>query len=246
MLKSNFIRKALASCLLAAVFSVSSAATLAQNSAATATAPITVTGKVSVDNRAAVSNGTVVSGNTITTGESGDSIATIDLGKLGRVQLLSQSSMVLKFDENGIYPTLLVGKVRVMNMAGVTTTVTTKEGMAMGDAAQANTFTVETECGRMIVNTAVGSTTMRANNQDKQVAAGTEAVAGSLQQTGCRPCFRPDPNAEVRTARFLPLPVLLPLLIGAGVATAIAANTVGNDGNTVDIGNTGIIVSPTR
>lgn len=243
MLNTNLIRKFIASSLLIAVWSVSSAVALMAQQAPTAAASITVTGKVMVDNREAVSNGTVASGSTITTGESGDSIATIDLGKLGRVQLLSQSSMVLKFDGNGFYPTLLVGKVRAMNMANIVTNVTTKEGMVMGDTDKANTFTVETECGRMSVNTAIGNATMRINGQDKQIAAGTEAVAGSLSQTGCRPCFRPDPNAELPTARFLPLPVLLPLLLGAGVATAFIAN---NRGNAVDIGNTGIIISPTR
>lgn len=218
---------------------------LAANSRQEAKASITLTGNVTVNDRAAVNNGTIVSGSTITTGETGDSIATVDLGKLGRVQLLSQSSMVLKFDNNGIYPTLTVGKVRIMNMAGVISTVSAQQGLVMGDTAQANTFTVETECGRMIVNTAVGKATMRADNQDKQVAAGTEAVAGGLQQTGCRPCTRPDPNAPFPTSRFVPAALLLPLLIGAGVTTAFIASSIGTDDG-VDIGTGGIVVSATR
>jgi hypothetical protein len=163
------------------------------------------------------------------------------MGKLGRVELLSQSSLVLKFDGNGIYGTLLVGKVRVMNMSGVTTTVATKEGIVIGDAQQANTFTVETECGRTSVNSAVGSAILRGEGQDRQVAAGAEVVAGNLQQSGCRPCLRPDLNATFPSIGFLP--VLLPILIGVGVGTALI---VKNTDNNVETGGGGIVVSPRR
>lgn len=242
MLNKNLLRKTLASGLLVALWCVSSMVTLAAVEAGPdSSASITVSGTVTVNDRAVISNSTLVSGSTITTGESGDSVATVDMGKLGRVELLSQSSVILKFDGNGIYGTLLVGKVRVMNMSGVTTTVTTKEGIVVGDARQANTFTVETECGRTSVNSAVGSATLRAEGQDRQVAAGTEVVAGSLQQAGCRPCVRPDLNATFPSVGFLP--VLLPILIGVGVGTALI---VKNKSNNVETGGGGIIVSGNR
>ncbi len=242
MFNKNLIRKTFASGLLAAVWCVSSMVALASvGNGPDSSASITVSGSVMVNDRAAISNSTVVSGSTITTGESTDSVATIDMGKLGRVELLSQSSVVLKFDGNGIYGTLLVGKVRFMNMSGVTTTVATKEGIVMGDASQANTFTVETECGRTSVNSAVGSATLRAEGQDRQVAAGTDAVAGSLSQAGCRPCLRPDLNSTFPSVGFLP--VLLPILIGVGVGTVLI---VKNRNNNVETGGGGIVVSPSR
>lgn len=242
MLIRNFIRKSLASCLLLAVTSVSSMVALAADTQQEATASITVTGNVTVNDRPAISNSTIVSGSTITTGESTNSIATVDLGKLGRVELLSQSSLVLKFDNSGIYATVLVGKVRVMNMQGVTTTVTTKEGITVGDSAQANTFSVESECGRTMVNAEVGNATLRAEGQDRQVAAGSEVVAGSLSQTGCRPCLRPDPNKPFPTIGAGFLPVLLPIIIGTGVATVFLANR----GEEVEVGPGGIVVSNLR
>lgn len=242
MLNRNLIRKVLATCLLAAVSSVSSMIALAADSVQEATASITVTGNVTVNDRPAVSNSTIVSGSTITTGESTNSIATVDLGKLGRVELLSQSSLVLKFDNNGIYATILVGKVRVMNMQGVTTTVTTKEGIVVGDTRQSNTFAVESECGRTMVNTEAGSAVLRAEGQDRQVAAGSEVVAGSLSQTGCRPCLRPNPNAEFPTIGAGFLPILLPILIGTGVAAVL----LGNKGSDVETGGGGIVISPSR
>ena len=242
MFNKNLIRKTFASSLLVAVWCVSSMVALASvGNDPDLSASITVSGSVTVNDRAAISNSTVVSGSTITTGESADSVATIDMGKLGRVELLSQSSVVLKFDGTGIYGTLLVGKVRVMNMSGVTTTVATKEGIVIGDAAQANTFTVETECGRTSVNSAVGSATLRAEGQDRQVAAGTDAVAGSLSQAGCRPCLRPDLNATFPSIGFLP--VLLPILLGVGVGTVLI---VKNRNNNIETGGGGIVVSPSR
>ncbi|MEP6925651.1 MAG: hypothetical protein ABI954_14390 [Pyrinomonadaceae bacterium] len=242
MFNRNLLRKTLASCSLVAVWCVSSMVALAAvDGGQVSSASITVSGTVTINDRAAISNSTLVSGSTVTTGESADSVATVDMGKLGRVELLSQSSLVLKFDDNGIYGTLLVGKVRVMNMSGVTTTVATKEGIVIGDTRQANTFTVETECGRTAVNLAVGFATLRAEGQDRQVAAGTEAVAGNLQQAGCRPCLRPDLNSSFPSVGFLP--VLLPILIGVGVGTALI---VKNKGNNVETGGGGIIVSLNR
>lgn len=247
MLKINFIRYTLASCLLVAVWSVSSMVALASSGGQQdVTASITVSGNVTVDNRPAITNNTIVSGSTITTGESGNSIATVDLGKLGRLELLSQSSLVLKFEQNGIYGTLLVGKVRIMNMSGVTTTVATKEGMVVGGVNQANTFTVETECGRTLVNTQLGSALLRAGGEDRQIAAGSEAVAGSLSQTGCRPCMRPDPNQEFETAfprgSFL-AGALLPILAGV-VGGAIYLST--SQGSEIETGGGGIVVSTTQ
>lgn len=218
---------------------------------ATVAASISVTGDVTVDGRAALSNGTVTSGSTITTGEKTDSIATINLSKLGRVELLSQSSLVLKFDNNGIYATLLVGKARIMNAAGVTTTVATKEGIVAGDTTQANTFIVETECGRTAVNTTTGSAVLRVEGQEaRQIAAGTETVAGNLQQTGCRPCVRPFPDAPFPSIGALGLPVVL-----VGAAAAALAVLAGRNGietgsaNSSGIGTGGagfVVVSPNR
>lgn len=253
MLNSSVLRKAFASCLLVAISSVSSMFALAaETQPATAiTAALSVTGDVTIDGRTALSNSTVVSGSTITTGEKTNSIATIELGKLGRVELLSQSSAVLKFDNNGIYATLLIGKVRVMNAAGVTTTVATKEGIVAGDTAQSNTFIVETECGRTAVNTTNGSAVLRAEGQEaRQVAAGSESVAGNLQQTGCRPCVRPFPDAPFPSIGAFGIPVIIAGAAAAALAVLSGRNGVETGGaGSEGIGTGGagfVVVSPNR
>ncbi|MBC7796151.1 MAG: hypothetical protein H7Z37_04670 [Pyrinomonadaceae bacterium] len=217
---------------------------------------IALTGKVTVDGRDATNNGTIASGSTITTGETPDSVATISLGKLGSVQVLSQSSIVLKFDQAGIYGTLLNGKVRVMNMVGVTTTISAKQGMVIGDATQANTFFVETECGKLNTNTVAGSTTLRAGGSDKTIAAGG-AESNGVAQTGCVPCIRPLPGGAAElpvltgagSVGGLGAGALLGILLGVGgaVATGIILGTRGDAGNSVNTSGGGIVVvSPTR
>src|SRR5688572_25204420 len=151
---------------------------------------ITVTGQVSVNGQAAVSNTTIVSGSTIVTGA--DSSAVISLGKTGRIEVLADSNIVLNFSDSSIVGILNSGKVRIANSAGVATTVTTKDATVIADVAQADNFTVEVECSHTHVDTTSGLVTMREGASDKQVAAGTNATAGNLAQTGCKPCLRPD------------------------------------------------------
>lgn len=245
MNSKKFIYKALAACLAFAVWSVSSMFALAAAAQGTA-GELTVTGSVTVDNRAAISNSTINSGSTIKTGD--NSTATVSLGKLGRVELLANSTLILKFDDNGIFGTLNEGKVRVTNVSGVNTNISTLTGMAVADTSQANTFTVEKEscCGSMRVETQIGSVALRGTgNEEKQVAAGTDGVVG--QQTGCKPCMRPIPGAAGTPVLGLGAGALIGLLLAAGaaVATGVAlSKTGGNDVNTTGGGI--IVVSPTR
>ena len=96
------------------------------------TADISVTGTVTVNGQAAVSNSTIVSGSSIVTGA--DSSATISLGKIGRVELMSDSNLTLQFSESSITGIINSGKVRVTNGAGVATSITSKDAVAIADA----------------------------------------------------------------------------------------------------------------
>src|SRR5687768_1467971 len=200
------------------------------------TGEITVTGQVTVNGQAAVSNSTIVSGSTIVTGS--DSSAVISLGKTGRIEVLADSNIVLNFSDSNIVGILASGKTRVANAAGVATTITTKDATVIADAGQADNFTVEVECSHTHVDTTSGLVTMRESASDKQVAAGTNATAGNLAQTGCKPCLRPDSAPPVRIAGW---PWLI--LLAAGVAGA--AILLGGSNETTP-GGTVIIVSPVR
>lgn len=203
---------------------------------------ISVTGQVSVNGQTAVSNSTLVTGSTIVTGS--NSSATVSLGKNGRVELLSDTTVTLKFTDNSIVGMLSAGKVRVSNASGIGTTVATKNATVIADTGQANTFTVDVGCGndekcaQTFVETISGLVMLRTGNTDKQVAAGTDAVAGNPSQTGCQPCARPNSAPPVALAG----PWWLLLLAGAAAGTAII---IGGKTETDTDGGV-IVVSPVR
>ncbi len=240
MLGKNFVHKSLTLLTAVAVWCVfSTIALAAQNDMM---GEISVTGQVSVNGQTAVSNSTVVTGSTIVTGS--NSSATVSLGKNGRVELLSDTTITLKFTDNSIVGMLSAGKVRVSNSSGIGTTFTTKNATIIADTGQANTFTVDVGCGndakcsQTFVETALGLVMLRSGNTDKQVAAGTDATAGNPSQTGCQPCARPGSAPPVAIGG----PWWLLLLAGGAAAAAIA---LGTDNNTESNGNV-VVVSPVR
>lgn len=203
------------------------------------TGEITVSGQVTVNGQSVVSSSTVVSGSSIVTGD--NSTAVISLGKTGRVELLANSNITLKFSDSGITGILSEGKVRVSNAAGVATTITTKDATVIADAGQGNSFAVQVECSHTHVDTISGLVTMRSGTNDKQVAAGTDAVAGNLSQTGCKPCMIPGPGVPVASIGSLPLIALL-LAAAGGIGTAILVG----GGNTTTTGGGVVVISTIR
>ncbi len=197
---------------------------------------ITVTGQVSVNGQAAVSNSTILSGATIVSGAG--SSAVISLGKAGKIEILENSNLTLRFTDNSIVGILSSGKAHVSNAAGVATTVTTKNATIIADAGQADNFVVEVECSHTHVDTASGVVTMREGTNDKQIVAGTSATAGNLSQTGCPPCFRSKaPDVAVTGWPWLIL------LAAGGAAVAVIIGTRGHD---VDLGTGVVVVSANR
>lgn len=210
---------------------------------------ITVTGQVTVNGQSVVSNTTLASGSTITTGT--DSSAIINLGKNGRVEVLSDASVTLNFSDNSIVGTLSSGKVRVSNAAGVATSITTKNATVVADTAQANTFGVdvgcsdEARCTQTYVETTAGLVSLRSGSTDKQVAAGTDATYGNPSQTGCKPCLRPGAGAPIPVAGIGggALAAVIAAIAG-GVGAAIFLNR--DKGNQVNLNGGVIVISPSR
>lgn len=234
MLGKNIVRKFVTLTTLATVWCVYSMVALAAPMGTTG--ELTVTGQVTVNGTSAISGATVFSDSTITTAKG--SSAVVSLGKLGRVEIQEDTTMNLKFSDGGIIAMLDMGRVRVSTPAGVASTVTTKNATFIGDASMADNYLVEAECSHSHVDTAAGVVTMREGSSDKQVAAGSSAVAGNLTQTGCKPCMRPG---------SAPAPVfggaiwILPLAIGGVVAAILLADDDDNGA-----GGSGTVASPTR
>lgn len=247
MLGKNLIQKSITFLTVIAVWSVFSMAAIAAPQ--DTMGEITVTGQVTVNGQPAVSNSTVASGSSIVTGA--NSTAIINLGKNGRVELLSDTNFNLNFNANSIVGKLTSGKVRITNAAGVATSVNTRNATVVADAGQSNTFGVdvgcsdEVRCTQTYVETISGLVNLRSGTTDKQVVAGTDATFGNPSQTGCKPCLRPGVDTPTPIAG-----------IGAGAVAAILIAAIGAVGAGIFLGSTGsdvnltpdpvVIVSPVR
>jgi hypothetical protein len=244
MLGKNFINKSVSCLTLVAVWCVFSMVALA---AGDVNGEITVTGQVTVNGQTTVSNSTVVSGSTITT--SANSTAVVSLGKLGRVELQPETTLMFKFSNEGFTGVLSAGKLRVSNSVGVAATITTKDAAVVADSAQANAFVVEIEncgkCSNTYVNTAVGLVVLRGSgNVEKTVAAGTDATAGNPAQTGCPPCKRPGGTPAPFPVAGIGAGALAAILLGIG--GAVGAAVLLGSGSETQVGGGVIVVSPTR
>ncbi len=234
MISRNSSRKLITLALAVAVWSMYSMVTLAAQTGPTG--DLSVVGEVTVNGANAISGATIFSDSTVTTAKG--SSAVVSLGKLGRVEVLPGSSVKLTFSETGVTGMLDAGRVRLSTSSGVTTSVTTKDGVAMADVKQPNVFTVDVECGNTIVSTQSGLVELRAGDNSKQVAAGSSADAGQAQPgTRCTRLETPDMEGLSGGA-------LAALLLAAGGAVAAAIIASGDDDFT--FGDTPVVISPAR
>lgn len=144
-----------------------------------------IDGQVSVNGAQAVSGATVSSDSTITT--AARSSAVVSLGKLGRVEVLPQSTMRLIFgDENVSVGMLDAGRVRISSSSNVTAKAATRNGDVISTGNQRNEFIVDTSCGNTFVSVKKGTVELRAGSTVKQIAAGNQDSAGTATP-GCTP-----------------------------------------------------------
>ena len=238
MISRTWSRKSIAFCVAVAILSVYSMVALATPGQKAPSGELSVSGQVTVNGQAAISGATVFSDSVVATGA--NSSATISLGKLGRVELLPNTSIKLSFGEVNISGALDAGRVQISTLVGTSAIVTTKDGAAVADARQAATFMVDVECGNTIVASQAGLVDLRAGGNTKAVAAGTSETAGQAAPgTRCTRLTRPD------TFGHLSGGALAALLLAAGgaIAAAIWASRRHND---LNFGGSVVVISPTK
>jgi len=238
MISRTWSRKSIAFCVAVAVLSVYSMVALATPGQKAPAGELSVSGQVTVNGQAAISGATVLSDSVLAT--AANSSATVSLGKLGRVELFPNSSVKLSFSDANISASLEAGRIQVSTLAGTSAIVTAKDGAAVADAHQAATFTVDVECGNLIVASQGGLVELRSAGKTVPVAAGTSESAGT-PQPGTR-CTR---LTRTETFGHLHGGALAALLLGVGGAIA-AAIWAATHNNNLNFGGTVVVVSPTK
>ena len=230
MTSKTWSRKFIAVCVAVAVLSVYSMVVLAAPGAK-ASGELSVAGQVTVNGQKAISGGTLFSNSTISTAD--QSNASVSIGKVGRVELSSNSNLHLTFSDKSINGMLETGVAHVSTLAGVSVNLTTKDGTVVVDGSKATSFTVTASHGRTSISTESGLAELRSGSTVRQVAAGESAMAGMPSPQG-------GDDHEGLSGGAL---AALLLAIGGAVAVVIYAATHNND---INFGGSVTVVSPTK
>jgi len=233
MISKTWSRKPIAALVAVAILSVYSMGALASPAAKAPSGELSVVGQVAVNGENAISGGTVFSDSLITTAER--SSATVNLSKLGRVELAPVSNLKLSFNEKSIMGLLENGTAHVSTLAGTSVNFTTKDGVVVVDGSQATSFTVHVVKGITSLTTHSGVAQLHVGSVVKQVAAGESATAGT-------PNPKNDPGDDDDKLSSGELAALL--LLGAGAVAGILYAAMHN--NDLNFGGNAIIISPSR
>jgi len=229
MISKSWSRKSIATAVAVAVLSVYSMVGLAAPGAK-ASGELSVSGQVTVNGQKVISGGTVFTDSTIST--AAQSSASVNISKVGRVELSPNSNLRLSFAESSITAMLETGSAQVSTLTGTTVNLTTKDGTVVVDGTQATTFTVSASRGRTHVATISGVAQFKAGGAVKQVAAGESATAGT-----------PNPQGDDDDGLSGGALAVLLLAIGGAVAGVLYAAFHNND---LNFGGSVTVVSPTK
>jgi hypothetical protein len=200
---------------------------------AKASGELSVSGQVTVNGQKAISGGTLFSDSVVVTSD--NSSATVSMSKLGRVELAPNSSLRLSFSDNSINGSLESGSANVSTLAGVTVSLTTKDGLVAVDGSKATSFTVDAAHGNTALATTAGLAELRAGGAVKLVAEGESAVTGS-----------PNPVPQGGSEDTLSGGRLAALLIGVGAAAGLVLYAILHN-NDINFGGGSVnVVSPTK
>ena len=233
MISKTWSRKPIAALVAVAILSVYSMGVLASPAAKAPSGELSIVGQVAVNGENAISGGTVFSDSLIATAEG--SSATVNLSKLGRVEVAPTSNLKLSFNEKSIMGLLDDGTAHVSTLAGTSVNFTTKDGVVVVDGSQATSFTVHVVKGITSLTTHSGVAQLHVGGAVKQVAAGESATAGT-------PNPKNDPGDDDDKMSSGELAALI--LLGAGATAGILYAALHN--NNLNFGGNAVVISPNR
>lgn len=240
MISKTWSRKPIAACVALAILSVYSMVVLASPAAKAPSAELLVTGQVTVNGENAFSGITLFSDSTITT--AAKSSATVNLSKLGRVEVAPSTGLKLSFTDKSVLGLLENGSALVSTLPGVAVNFTTADGIVAVDGSQPTSFTVNVIEGVTSVTTHSGVAQLNVNGSVRNIAAGETGTGSNPvpQDTDDDDGDTPgEDDDDLSGGETLAL-----IAVGAGaVAAIIYAVTHEND---LNFGGSVTVVSPTK
>jgi hypothetical protein len=231
MISKTWSRKSIAACVAVAILGVYSMVVLASPAAKAPSAELSVTGQVTVNGENAFSGGTLFSESTIATATK--SSATVNLSKLGRVELAPSTGLKLSFTDNSVLGLLENGTAHVSTLPGVAVNFTTADGIVAVDGSQPTSFTVNVVEGVTSLTTHTGVAQLNVNGSVRTIAAGETATSVPQGDTPG------EDDDDLDGGETLAL-----IAVGAGaIAAIIYAVTHEND---LEFGGSVTVVSPTK
>jgi hypothetical protein len=221
-------------------YSLVTTTALAQT-ASKAAGDLSVTGQVTLNGAAAISGATVFSSSRVKTWPKG--AATVNLGKLGRIELGPDTEMTLSFSEGTVGGQLLSGRAVVSAPAGVAISVTTSDGAAVADGKQATSLIVDVTCGNTRVASSRGDAKVTSSNKVEYVAAGQEVAVGTQTPAQGSRCTRLTAAGAAGTGGGLSAGAIAALII-AGVGGAVGGIVAASQSDNVTASS--IVVSGFR
>ena len=217
--KATWLRRFTTFGLMVAVFISSTMFVLAAPDSKSLAAEIIISGSgensaVMLNGERAYSGRTFFSSGVIATPET--SSATVNLGKLGRINLSPNSRLSLSFSENSISGNLSAGQIKIFSSQGVSVNIETSDNVVTNDANQSGVFMVNVQSGVTQAIAESGSIALK-NGQPAQTTGQTK-----------------DDDDDDNSA-------LVPILIFAGIVGGALVYTFTRDGDPLTF-----IVSPNR
>ena len=234
MISKTWSRKPVAALVAIAILSVYSMVVLASPAAKAPSAELSIAGQVTVNGETAISGGTLFSDSIINTADK--SVATVNLSKVGRLQLMPSSNLKLSFTDKSINGLLDNGTAHVSTLAGTAVNFTTKDGVVVVDGSQATSFTVNVVKGITSITTHSGVAQLNVGSTSKQVAAGESATAGTPKPNQDTDNDDDDDMSGGELAALI--------LLGAGATAAIIYAAMHD--NDLNFGDNVIVISPAK
>jgi hypothetical protein len=225
--KPTMLRKILSVVLMLSVagfYTLGTTSVLAQTAQKVA-GEVSVVGSATINGTTAISGATVFSDTTIKTARNG--AVTVNLGKLGRVELGAESEMLLRFADGAIGGKLTGGRAVVSAPAGVAVSVATADGVAASEGKQAVALTVDVSCGNTRVASTKSDAKLTSGSKVEHIAAGQEVAVGTQASQAPR-CTRLLTSSIAHPMSGGAIAALIIAGVGASIAGIIAATQSDN------------------